>query len=640
MPKTILLMLPLSLAVGQAWAEHAPTELDAIIVTAPHIVRPLHSQIDPQQAAQPVAAPDGAALLKTVPGISVIRKGGASGDPLLRGLGGSRLAILADGDYLYGGCGGRMDPPTAYIFPDAYDKIDIIKGPQSVRYGSALISGAVNFSREQPRFVEAGSKGQLSVLTGSRGRLDAFAEASAGNEQAYVRAMLSHNRGADYHDGDGKAVHSAFERRSETLTAGFTPADYTRISLTADRSRGEAAYADRMMDGSQFDRDAFAFKLEQQALNPWLETVRLQAGRSYVDHIMDNFSLRNGTAAAMRRLSNPDRQTDTAAIEADLALGSYALTVGSNYQFDRHRFRSGTDYADKPFVADQSFVSQGYFIEGSRAIRHGKLLAGWRQDHTRARYDQDAANLASTVQDYRTRAGFARYEGQWGSWQPYIALGHAERTPDYWERNRSKSLRPEQNSQLDLGSRYQHGNWQASVSGYLSRIDDFILIQSDGQARNIDARRYGFEAEASWRLAAQWQARASLAYSRGDNRSDQRPLAQTPPLEGNLGLVWDDGQLAFGGNWRLVAPQRRFAAGQGNIIGSDIAASSGFGVLALHAGWRAGKQWTLTGGIDNVFDKTYAEFVSKAGAMVAGYPQSTRVNEPGRSLWLKLHGKW
>ena len=45
----------------------------------------------------------------------------------------------------------------------------------------------------------------------------------------------------------------------------------------------------------------------------------------------------------------------------------------------------------------------------------------------------------------------------------------------------------------------------------------------------------------------------------------------------------------------------------------------------------------LSGGIDNVFDRTYAEHISRAAAAVAGYDApSFRVNEPGRFVWAKL----
>ena len=41
-------------------------------------------------------------------------------------------------------------------------------------------------------------------------------------------------------------------------------------------------------------------------------------------------------------------------------------------------------------------------------------------------------------------------------------------------------------------------------------------------------------------------------------------------------------------------------------------------------------------GIDNLLDRDYAEHLSRSGAMVAGFEQTTRVHEAGRTLWLKL----
>jgi len=58
-------------------------------------------------------------------------------------------------------------------------------------------------------------------------------------------------------------------------------------------------------------------------------------------------------------------------------------------------------------------------------------------------------------------------------------------------------------------------------------------------------------------------------------------------------------------------------------------------VFSVNGGYRWNKDTRITFGVDNLFDKTYAEFISRGGAMVAGYDQITRVNEPGRSVWLK-----
>ncbi|MCL6264313.1 TonB-dependent copper receptor [Craterilacuibacter sp. RT1T] len=649
MSRRPLVLLPFTLALSNVWAaDPAAALLDEIVVTAARSISPLTVTADPQAPRRPIAAADAADFLKTIPGMSAIRKGGASADPLLRGLGGSRLAMLADGSFLYGGCGGRMDPPTAYIAPTAYDLVTVIKGPQSVKYGMGLITGAVNFERSTEPFAQAGIRLNASAVGGSFDRNDEWLDATFGSTLGYVRAIGSQAHGGDYKDGNGDKVHSAFERRSATVIAGLTPDEDSTLEISADRSRGEAAYADRSMDGSVFDRDAWAIKAERRNIAPWLSALRAEYGHSDVDHVMDNFSLR--PQPGMKMLSNPDRTTDSAQIAADLRLGTAPLTVGANWQRDDHRLRKGLNYTAQARTADQSFDSAGFFAEGSLSLGAGsRLVAGLRHDRVDARYDAGFANLLlrNTEQRYQLNSGFARLESRYGHWTPFVGLGQAQRAPDFWERNKSTlgnlPLRKESNTELDFGTLYNSGALEASFSGYLSRIDDFILIQTDDPkvgARNVDARRAGFEAEANWRFAQNWHLGATLAYAWGENRSDGTALAQTPPLEGLLTLGWENDRLALAAQMRGVARQGRVAPGQGNIVGTDLGETAGFATVGLKAGWKLNKAVLVSAGIDNLFDKAYAEHLSKAGYDVAGYERTLQVNEPGRTLWLKVQGSW
>jgi iron complex outermembrane receptor protein len=133
-----------------------------------------------------------------------------------------------------------------------------------------------------------------------------------------------------------------------------------------------------------------------------------------------------------------------------------------------------------------------------------------------------------------------------------------------------------------------------------------------------------------------WTLDASLAYVRGENRTDAIPLAQQPPLEGKLGVSYTGKTWFLGASSRLVAEQTRFALNQGNIAGQDLGRAAGFGLFSLNAGWRPNQWVQVSTGIDNLFDKTYAEFVSRAGTDLSGYTKTTRVNEPGRSIWVKV----
>ncbi len=307
-----------------------------------------------------------------------------------------------------------------------------------------------------------------------------------------------------------------------------------------------------------------------------------------------------------------------------------------------------------------------------------RLITGARLDHASTRgYGLATGNMstamsgmnpgsmgsmppaAATVSASRSAtlpAGFARYERDLGSAPAtfYAGLGYVERFPDYWEllgRHADtslasfKSLAPEKTTQLDIGLQYHARKLKAWVSGYAGVVDDFILIHypttpmDTGDATNVRARIAGGEAGVTYAFTARWKGDATLAAAWGDNRTEQRPLPQMPPLEMRLGLAYDHHEWSVAGLWRLVAAQHRVAVGEGNIVGQDLGHSGGFGVLSINGGYRFGRKITLTAGIDNLLDKTYAEHINAAPPALAGYFGTTRINEPGRTGWLKLDMK-
>lgn len=705
MKTTHFLLLPLAAALSQAWAApvaEETAELSPVTVTGTQQQKANTVKFNPKATLQPLPAGDGADLLQSVPNMSIIRKGGSSGDPLFRGLGGSRLAINADDQFVYGGCSNRMDPPTSYIHPSTFDEVVVTKGPQTVTQGMGLISGSVHFVRKDPTFHEQPYSFNGSTTLGSSGRRDASFEAGAGGKYGYARLNVSHNESDDYKDGAGNRVHSNFKRDSQMVQLGVTPTENTTIAGTYERSRGKAAYADRMMDGSKFDRDAWNVRISQRNITPWLSEIEARYGSSEIDHVMDTYSLRPvgmmGKAAI-----NPKRRTDTGNLKATFDWDNVNLQTGIDYMRDRHTERSGDEkFTEKAYAPTQSFDQLGGFAEAAWQRNDAqKLIAGFRHDQVTGTYETKADSDPLKKTKYPLTSGFFRFEQTTGNTKYYAGLGIAQRAPDYWERKKSENLRKETNRQLDAGLIWNSGNWHVSASVFAGKVDDFIIVETkpmmmhhaagsttahshmahhhaghsghtpaapatgghsgshtstapaagghsghhhgaDLSARNIDAIRLGGELEVKWQFAPNWSISSNLAYTYGKNRTDGKPLAQTPPLEWNNTLAFDNGKFSAGALWKLVAKQNRYAKGQGNIIGQDIGASAGFGVLSVNAGWKFNKYATLQGGVDNVFNKTYAEFVSRSGGFVdpAAGIKTTRVNEPGRTAWLRLQAKF
>ncbi|MDR1460630.1 MAG: TonB-dependent copper receptor [Campylobacteraceae bacterium] len=628
--------------------ENETVKLESISVVAPQY-ESSHVYINPKFPIQPIPSSDGAGLLKSIPNFSVTKKGGSSGDPLFRGLGGSRLAITTNDDFLYGGCGGRMDPPTAYIFPNSYDSVVITKGPQTVIY-PGIIAGSVQFLRDDIYFEKAGANGEAGMSVGSFGRFDTFADVSAGVNWGYIRTNGVYNKQDDYKDGKGKEVHSRFERNSQMAQIGLTPDEYSLIEFTYDRSRGKAAYADRMMDGSKFDRDAYRIRLSKDDISDTFKRINFQYGYSYVDHVMDNYNLREVVGMMpMYMASNPDRTTQSASLNAELNIASTNIKVGADWLDDRHRGRSGSGidkaaadtYKNVKRVKNQEADNIGIFTEANFKLTDEHLLvSGLRYDKGSADYFTNGTK--SKKQEFDLGAAFLRYEYHQKSFTYFAGVGFAQRMPDFWERNRDKELNKESNIEIDTGILYKDDSVRGSFNVFASQINDFILIYSNNTARNIDARRYGFEGEAEWEFIKNYKLGLAAAYTYGKNRSDDKALAQTPPFEIRSLLEYDNDIVAAGFIVRYVAPQHRIAVNEGNIIGQDIKKSGDFAVVSINGSWKVNKNVSLFLGIDNILDKEYSEFINKSSFDVAGYNQPTgvQIREAGRQFWARIQGRF
>ncbi|ALP40006.1 TonB-dependent copper receptor [Aeromonas schubertii] len=638
---------PLALAVTMALPLHAAEVqvLEPMVVVASRPADTLMVTLDPKKPGSPMPAADGAGYLKNITGMSMVRKGGLGGDPVLRGMGMSRLNVQVDGGMLAGGCGGRMDPPTAYLFPQSFDRIRVLKGPQSLEHGAAL-AGTVLFERDQPLFTEPGLMFDAAALVGSAGRDDQMLDGTLGSETGYLRTQFTHSDAGDYQDGHGERVRSFYRRENATAQLGWTPTAQSLVELTAERSNARAAYADRMMDGPMFDRESFGLKARQLEINGWWQRSELTLWDNYIDHIMDNFSLRPNDG--MKRLSNPDRENRGGRWANDVALpGSLTLTAGLDTNRDHHRGRGGVDYASKPRMQTLSFEQDGRFVELGGEWGAHSAKTGYRRDRVKTEaYEQE--RVSEAVVD-RLDSAFARYEYRFGvPLTGYLAWGQAERAPDFWERSRDTTpfrLKPEQSRQWDAGLAWRTRDLDVTLSLFAADIDDYLLYTarpgSKPAMRNVDAQTRGGELELRWQLAEQWRLDGGVAYTFGINRSEQRALAQMPPLDGKLALTWQPQE-----HWsttlvgRAVASQERVDVGAGNVAGQDQGETPGFATLGWSAAWQLTPEWQLSGGIDNLFDTFYYEHLSKsvhASQADIGYEQSGRIPEPGRTFWLGVN---
>lgn len=670
LPSRLALACAISLsAFAAAASDDDAKTLDRVIVTAKPI-QPLTYETDPKLPRQPVPASDGADYLKTIPGFTALRNGGTNGDPVLRGMFGSRLNLLSNDGSMPGACPARMDNPLSYVAPETYDRLTVVKGPQTVLWGPGASAGTVRFQRDTPRFDEAGLRLQGSLLGGTFGRNDQVLDATAGASSGYARLSGNRSESNDYKDGNGDAVPSEWKKWNTDLAFGWTPDADTLLEFTVGVGDGQARYAGRSMDGSQFKRESYGLRFEK-GFQGTLRKLQANVFHNDADHVMDNFTLRDPnpmSAMPMPMASNVDRITDGERLATEWGWDRFALVAGMDHQRSRHRQRSsmGDAYRDMSWEEDAEFRNTGLFAEGTWTVALGRrVVAGARADRAEATDKRSTAGMmgmpnptSGQTRRETLTAGFVRHERDLADsglgW--YAGVGHTERMPDYWELispdmgpmgadNAFAGIRPEQTTQLDIGGQYHGERVDAWLSAYAGRIDDYILFSylsggmmgMMGMASNVDARIHGAEAGMALRPAANWALGGSLAWAWGEQAGNGSPLPQMTPLEGRFNASWDNGRWSAGALLRLVGAQDRVSVDRGNVVGRDLGPSAGFATFALNAGYRFNGRLQLTAGIDNLFDRAYSEHLNLAGSADFGYPaMPERIHEPGRTAWLKL----
>lgn len=697
------LLQPLVLAIlaasntAMTWAEpvqheQAHVTLAPIVVTAqqPNESNGLVVQADPKKPIQPIPATDGADYLQSIMGFNSIQSGGTNGDVTFRGMFGSRIKILTDGTENLGACPARMDAPTSYISPESYDRISVIKGPQTVQYANTGSAATVIFERESEKLTqEKPYRGQASVLWGSFGRLDQNVEAAIGDEKKYIRLNANRSESNSYRDGDGNTIPSSWERWNADVALGWTPDENTWLELTGGKADGEAEYAGRGMDGAQFARESLGLRFEKKNVTDVIKKIEAQVNYSYNDHIMDNYSLRTPPLVEMQHgghsmlMPNPmAMQVTRRTLNSRLAMTSewnqWSLMTGVDSQFNKHggsMFSPTMPSMNVPFRQDMRFQSYGAFSELTYQLNpQNKIVTGARVDQVTVDDERaDSKNKGFNTQLEKTLpSAFVRLENQnvEHGLNSYVGLGYVERMPDYWElfspehgnagsSNTFNGVRPEKTLQLDLGFTQQQGAFNSWVSAYAGLIDDYILMNyhdhshmhagghgghgsSDitAGAKNVDATIAGAEVGIGYQFTDHIQADVSAMYAWGKNTTDNTPLPQIAPLEGRVNLRYVADKYTLGMLWRVVDQQNRISLHQGNIVGYDLKPSAGFSTVSLNGSYSLNKNVDLSVGIDNVLDKTYTEHLNKAGSSGFGFASEEQFNNTGRNYWMRMSMKF
>lgn len=673
----------LAIAVAMAFspAIYANT-LGTIVVTDDGL--PMASDSRTAESFRLTAKQEGGEILRNTLGVDASRMGGHGLDPTIRGQSQTQLNVILDDAYLHGGCPNRMDPPTSFANIESYDSVRIIQGVETLQYGTGGTGGTILFERGLP---EMGTHGKIEVGAGSNAyKSSANAEVSTRSELGYIRAFAINKDGSNYKDGNGNTVRASYSTEHHGVIAGLTPKAGERIEMSAEKIvTHNALFQGSGMDAPYDEMNIMRLKYRSSNGFGFVDGVKADLSYAADEHLMDNYSLRPNMAMRMKSPTTSNTLSGKLALTSKLT-SSTSVEYGLNIQ-NVNRKAELVRVMPLP-QTNMSFnwpnVSTdriGVFAEALHKLTNeSRVKAGVRVDKVTAEADLlnakanpmaiTPAQMYDRVYGYKGDgkanedhwSALARYELDLAkdlTW--FTGVSRTMRTADETERffangasvNATGSfntpgsawvgnpnLNPEKHVQIDTGlsKQTEHYGWRATV--FYDAVQDYILrdqrMVTNGKIttyRNVNATLYGAQVEGYTGFAWNTQLAGGLNYVNSQNDSDNRNIAQTPPLSGYVALNKQAGDLGLGARFRFQDKQSAIDT----LSGLDTQKTPAWSVLDLYGSYRINKTVKVMAGVDNVFDHAYFQHVGRTDSLTGN---TINLYEPGRSAWVKLSAKF
>ncbi len=503
------------------------------------------------------------------PGVQSSSFGPGVGRPIIRGLEGARVQVLAGGV-------GAMDVSTVSvdhavaIEPFLADQVEVLKGPSTLLYGSGAIGGVVNVVDGRiPQTPVEGVEGRAEALfdTVNQGRTG-MGRLDAGNGRIAVHADYVRRYGDDFDlPHDATLLNSALDSRSLGVGVAYTgERGFAGVSVgTFDNTYGIPVGSSK--DPNLEVDEVVRLAMDQTRIDAkagWnspfagIERVNFALGRNDYEHVEltpDGVGTRFTNDAYEGRI-----ELEHVAI-ADWR-GAFGLQFGN---------RDFAAIGEEAFVPASTTDDLGVFWIEQREFAPFKLELGARVDHQKISLDDSDIDASHHTLSLSSGAVWDINE----AWHVSLNLDRAQRAPTVEElfsegpheatgsfEVGDPTLSEETSNQLELGAHYHSDRVQAKASVYHNRFNDFMYLAETGQNdpegglpirawTQDDARFTGFEFEAKIKLAdvasGLWQMRVFGDTVRGRlDEGGDLPRIAPARLGASLNWTYDAWRASLG----------------------------------------------------------------------------------------------
>jgi len=574
--------------------------------------------------------------LESQPGVAKRSFGPGSGRPVIRGFDGDRVLVLQDG-LRVGGIASQSADEGEPIDVLSLDRVEIVKGPATLLYGSNAIGGVVNGISTSDVY----QKGLSGYLTSFGGTNNWQAGASGGFKYGVRNFLVFGNGGAqkanDYQTPVGTVLNSF--ARTGTLSGGagwFPRKGWLVFNYSYDRRRHGIPVEPEAIDFESLRerRHSFQVKGGLRDLPGFIENVDVAV--SYNDYKSREFEF----------------ESDENKTELESTATNKNFNYRANFNHRRYGRFSGT-FGLSGFTRD--YESVGAEAPAPHTKQHSFAVFGLeRVDFERigfqfgARVEQNGYNPEG---NFRKR-NFVGFSGSAGMRVPLWTGGsfvanyqHSFRAPALEELYNNgphpgilvfdignPNLNSEQGDGVDLSLRHNTNRVRFEGSVYYYNLRNFVYTAFTGAIdpgsnlpivnyAQANSRFVGTEASVEARVANSLWLNGKVDYVRAELTDLNKPLPRIPPLRGTLGLDWR--YKAFG-----VRPEVILVNRQNRVFDNEIP-TAGYGLFNINASYtfvtkRVAHIVSLSG--QNLTDKLCRNHLSFIKAIAPEMGRTVRLN--------------
>jgi outer membrane receptor protein involved in Fe transport len=606
-------------------------------------------------------------LFKNEPGLYISSTGHGSVRPVIRGMYDSQILTLLNGIPLMDlRAGGNH---VLLLQPEQMERVEVLRGPGSVLYGSDAIGGVINFITLTPnRFdsIDIETAASINTIYDSNGDFyTTEGGVSLGNRNIFLKSNFGYKRSENISDPNGAIPNSSYEGNYLDLAGGWMLEGYSLDIIYHQLTADVGIPTNPSIRYSKFeDEKQKSLIVSQDIKTPFdpIPSVKIkfawqEHNRHF--HLIQPFATDTSNYEQDMQIFVDVNAVNLQVMPVSIIGSGSILQFGIDYtgQFaESHResyLTSLTDNSIKTLspprvIPDSDRQDIGIFIHNETTLGDITLDTGLRYDWV---------NSSSEATDMHPIPASDKSDGSWSGTlgvtyefakraNIYFNIGRAFRAPTLLERyfwgphqvtvdKGNVDLKPETSLNLDLGLNYSRAKLTCGISLFSNTIYDHIYKERTGTIDketgleidtwlNIsEARLEGFETEFIYYLTDNIMFLFNSSYVYGTDIEADTPLTDIPPFNGNISVRYTDDIFSGELLTRFAAEQDRTGKNETSTDGYIVIDSS-FGInLKDVIGW----DMKLILNAKNLFNIDYKNHLSR----VKEY-----YSEPGRSVSISI----